>query len=586
MVMLSNQSFSAAREDFRQARQQAAMQDLMARLTGRSIDLLSFEEVRRKLRASSMSERGLQEVPVAAIIGTTGRYTEFTRTFMPREGVDESRWSRVNLAAKDLAASLPPIEVYKIGEAYFVKDGHHRVSVAVQQGVPTLAAYVTEVQTQVPLGPEVQPADLIVKAEYAEFLEATGLAALRPGMDLSLSEAGGYAKLQEHIELFRFSQAAETGQPLSAAEAVTRWYDEEYWPVAALIRERGMLRDFPGRTEADLYLWAAENRAELRAALGWNVKTEAVAADLAETFKPSHHSLAGRLLRVVAPALADGPQPGAWRQERLEERYLGRLFNDLLVPVSGEPESWAALDQALEVASREGARLLGLHLTPTEAARQSEAALLVKARFDARCQALAFPGVLAVETGEIAERICARAALADLVVLHIAHPPSAQVLERLGSGLSTIIRRCPRPILAVPGPVTPLTHLLLAFDGSPKAKEALFVAAYMAAEWHAALTVLTVREAAQPAAAEAAQATAAAAAQAFAREYLEFHEVTAEYQQVTGAVPEAILGAAAATASDLILMGGYGARPLVEVVLGSVVDQVLRATTLPLLICR
>ncbi len=99
---------------------------------------------------------------------------------------------------------------------------------------------------------------------------------------------------------------------------------------------------------------------------------------------------------------------------------------------------------------------------------------------------------MTVEAGEVAKTICDRALLADLVVVHLAHPPSSQPLLRLGSGFSALIRKCPRPILAVAGPATALDRALLAYDGSPKAKEALFVAAYLAARWPIPLTVLTV----------------------------------------------------------------------------------------------
>lgn len=563
-----NKALSAAREDFRRARQRAAMEDLLARWQGKSPNLLSFEEVRRKLRATGMSERGLQEIPLSAIIGTTGRYSEFTRTFLPRQGVDEERWASVKQAATG-AAGLPPIQVYKIGEAYFVRDGHHRVSVARDLGAETILAYVTEVQTRVPLTPDIQPRDLIIKAEYAEFLEETRLDELRPGADLSLTEPGGYQRLREAIELHRALLEAERGQSVSLTEALTSWYDNDYLPVVEVVRERGMLRDFPGRTEADLYLWVAENATELRRELGWTVTPEAMVASLAEKVNTR---LGERLLKLVVPdTLLEGPPPGVWRRERLEERYTRRLFEDVLIPLSGEPESWTALDQAIEVVSRESGHLLGLHVVASEAARNGEAAQAVKSEFEKRCNALPFPGTLAIDVGDVARRICERATVADLVVLHLAHPPGAQPLERLTSGMSLIIRRCPRPVLLVPGPATPMARPLLAYDDSPKAKEALFVATYLAEEWNAQLTVL---------------AAAAPTALDYARKYLEFHEVSAVFLEEDGPAAETILRAAEERAADLILMGGYSAQPLVEVVVGSTVDAVLRRTHLPVLICR
>ena len=148
--------------------------------------MLSYEDVRQKLRAYGSSERGLQDIPLDAIVGSVGRYNDFTRDFLPRLDVNKDRWARV-MAASNKMAGLPPIDVYKIGDVYFVQDGNHRVSVARQLGSRTIQAYVTEVQTRVPMSPDTRPDDMIVKAEYAGFLERTRLDELRPEADLSVT---------------------------------------------------------------------------------------------------------------------------------------------------------------------------------------------------------------------------------------------------------------------------------------------------------------------------------------------------------------------------------------------------------------
>ena len=70
----------------------------------------------------------------------------------------------------------------------------------------------------------------------------------------------------------------------SFEEAVTCWYDEVYTPVVRVIRERGMLREFPGRTEADLYLWISKHRQILEDGLGWSIDSETASADLVDKF--------------------------------------------------------------------------------------------------------------------------------------------------------------------------------------------------------------------------------------------------------------------------------------------------------------
>ena len=114
-------SIQTAVADFNRARRKAALQEIFARIRGESINLLSYEEIRKKLKASAMRDRGLHDIPMDAIVGSVGRYTDFTRSFLPKDEVDPHRWARVKVAALDMVG-LPPIEVYKIGDVYFVRD--------------------------------------------------------------------------------------------------------------------------------------------------------------------------------------------------------------------------------------------------------------------------------------------------------------------------------------------------------------------------------------------------------------------------------------------------------------------------------
>ncbi len=566
--------------DFRRARRRAAMEQIMARLRGKSGDLLSYEEVRGKLKAKISKGTELREIPLNAIVGSVGRYSDFTRSFLPRQDSDEERWARVQIAVTDLGG-LPPIEVYQIGDAYFVRDGNHRVSVARQFEATHIQAYVTEVRSRVPLSPDVQPDELILKAGYAHFLERTRLDEIRPQADLTLTVPGRYRQLIEHIEVHRYFMGLRQQREIPYKEAVGRWYDEVYQPVVQVIRARGILRDFPERTETDLYLWILKHRAALEEVLGWQIDTEAAAADLAAQYSPRPRRvvarMGGKIMDAVTPdELEAGPSPGRWREERLATRADDRLFADILVPVSGREVSWFALDQALEIARREGGQLRGLYIVPSEAQAQSEGTIAVQAEFDRRCDAACIPGRLAIEVGKVARGICARARWTDLVVVNVAHPPGTQPRTRLSSGFRTLLRRCPRPVLAVPGIVSPLSRALLAYDGSPKAEEALFIAAYLASRWQISLAVVSVLE----------NSLVAQEALARAQAYLESREVGATYVQGRGSVAEVILSTAAEQDSDLLLMGGYGHSPVVEVVLGSAVDQVLRESRRPILICR
>lgn len=288
--MLGSPTGAGARFD--KARRQALIQDILAIVSHRSTDLLPFEEVRRQLRGGQEIRRGLQEIPLDKIVGSVGRYRDFTRAFLPRNEALAERWKRLDMALNRMEP-IPPIEVYKLGDAYFVKDGNHRVSVARANGLTYIEAYVTEIPVKVPIGPDVQPDELIIKAEYARFLEETKLDRLRPEAQIEFTTPGRYRDLIEHIQVHRYYLALEHDEEVSWEEAVTSWYDHLYRPMVEAIRRENALREFPGRTEADLYLWIMNHLHFLREQYGPAVDPELAASDFV------HHFTARPVKKVV-----------------------------------------------------------------------------------------------------------------------------------------------------------------------------------------------------------------------------------------------------------------------------------------------
>ena len=572
--------YAAALNDFQEARRQAALQDLKARLTGKSDDLLSYEAIREMLRAEDTTHRQLQEIPLDAIVGSVGRYADFTRGFLPRREADMQRWADVKVKAL-YQGGFTPIDVYQVGEVYFVLDGNHRVSVARQLGSTTIQAYVTEVRTRVPLTADVQPDEIIIKARYAEFLDRWGLDRLRPEVDLTVTAAGQYRVLEEQIEaLRRLIEFNGANRLCQCRTRLCRWYDQKYLPTVQILREMRILDDFPGRTETDLYFWVTERREELEVEVGWEVPPGRVAAELAERQSrrlPRVKSRWHRRLRsAVTPSeLHDGPHPGTWRREQESAAVGKRLFPDILVPVSGTSRGWQALEQALIVAQREGSELHGFHVVRSESDLGGERAWRVQQEFDRRCQAAGVQGKLVMEEGPIARTICDRARWTDLVVANLAYPPGSGMTRKLGSGFHTLVRRCSRPLLAVPR-VSLLKRALLAYDGSAKSTEALFVGTYLAGRWQIPLGVVFVAEPNRP----------VSDALDRARAYLESHDVQADFLERSGQVADAILAAASDWQADFIILGGYGYSPMIEAVLGSSVDRLLRESRQPMLICR
>jgi hypothetical protein len=132
--------------DFGRALRKARLRRLVLRLRGKSTACgpsPSFEEVRGSLRAYNRVRRGIRVVDLEKIVGSVGRSRDFDRCFMPLRAAAGERWKRVDLAFyRDQA--LPPVSLYKMGDAYFVEDGNHRISVARYHGIPDVEADVTE----------------------------------------------------------------------------------------------------------------------------------------------------------------------------------------------------------------------------------------------------------------------------------------------------------------------------------------------------------------------------------------------------------------------------------------------------------
>ncbi|MFQ5921531.1 MAG: universal stress protein [Anaerolineales bacterium] len=572
--------YSQAVRDFRRARRKAALERVLARLAGKSTDLLSYDDVRKKLKGRETSKLELKEISLDSIVGSVGRYRDFSRGFLPRQDSDSGRWARVKVVVTELGG-LPPIEVYQIVEAYFVLDGNHRVSVAREVGATHIEAYVRQVRTKVPLSPDVEPDDLIIKAEFAEFLERTSLAEVLEPDQLRVTAPGQYQPLFGQIEAHREFLAEERKQEISQREASEHWCEHVYLPLVRVIREQGLLRDFPVRTETDLYVWISRHRKALEREVGWEIKPSSAAADLMFKASPKVRPRAARLAKkamdaVTPDPLEAGPAPGRWREETLAARRAELFTVDILVPVHREQASWSAMDQALLVAGREGARLQGLHIVASEKLKQDEEARFVREEFDRRCLEAGIPGKLAIEVGGVARRISERARWADLVVTHLAHPPGTRARARLGSGFRTMILRCPTPILAVPGTRSSMNHALLAYDGSPKAKEALYLSTYLASRWNISLAIVAVME--------ASRVTDETLREA--QSYAERHEVKPTLVGKSGDIAKAIRQTAEERKCDFFVMGGYGYGPIVEAALGSAVDHILRESDNPVLICR
>jgi uncharacterized ParB-like nuclease family protein len=243
-------------QDFDSARARAFRRSLTTILTGRAHRLRSIEPMLRAAGFEGRSFGGVKEIPVDHIVGSAApdvKTGDFDPAFLPLNRRMRERWTRIYQAMVE-GDELPPIDVYKVDDNYYVIDGHHRVSVARNLDRPMINARVINVKTRAPLGPDVDPAALLRAAEYAAFLDATQLHRTRPEARLECGRLGRYDEIMQHIIGHGYFLSLEQHRQVSLQEAAASWYDHVYHPIAEAIRQHRVLEQLPGWTEADVYV--------------------------------------------------------------------------------------------------------------------------------------------------------------------------------------------------------------------------------------------------------------------------------------------------------------------------------------------
>jgi len=245
--------------DYNRARFRAFLNKVWAVVSGQPTNLLSYDEIKEKLRIGGPIYRGLHTVRIDQIAGSLNRYHQFDRAFLPVQDETAERWQRVDRAFYE-DISLPPVVLYKVGQVYFVVDGHHRVSVARQQGQVFIEAEVRECATKVDITPSIKPEDLEILGTKVRFLERTNLDQLYPEANIELTIPDGFARMLEHIAVHRYFMGLDLERDVSEEEAIIHWYESVYVPIVEIIRESNILKEFPGKTEGDLYLWVLDHQ--------------------------------------------------------------------------------------------------------------------------------------------------------------------------------------------------------------------------------------------------------------------------------------------------------------------------------------
>ena len=250
-------SSADAQDDFLRARRRQALARLRSRAVRRGdLDLiLPFDEVVAALGRVGERDLGTQVIPVHSIVGTVDRASGFDRSFRPTSSRVRTRWERI-AAMMRRGESLPPIEVYRIGDAHFVRDGHHRVSVARALGIDELEAHVIEVLTRVGASRDLTIADLPRKSHERVFHERVPLPA-DEAAQIKPSDKLGYGALAEAMEAWAFRAGQERGELLDRERAAREWFESEYAPLVETLREANQIGE---GTETDAYLRVGPER--------------------------------------------------------------------------------------------------------------------------------------------------------------------------------------------------------------------------------------------------------------------------------------------------------------------------------------
>jgi hypothetical protein len=241
-----------AHNDFSRARRSNILSRVATRLRRAPSDIhliLPFEEVVEALGRRGERHLGLQTIALDSIVGTVDRTRGFDRSFRPTSGQVRDRWERIARAQRQ-GEPMPPIQAYRIGDMHFVKDGHHRVSVAKAQGRREIDAYVTEILTEVDPDRGLRLAELPLKTHERVFHERVPLPPEARGR-ISLSDPRDYADLAEGVEAWGFRAIQACGEPMSREQVAESWFREDYEPIVEALAEAGMIGE---ESETEAYM--------------------------------------------------------------------------------------------------------------------------------------------------------------------------------------------------------------------------------------------------------------------------------------------------------------------------------------------
>ncbi|MDH7483534.1 MAG: transcriptional regulator [Spirochaetales bacterium] len=303
---MSHDVHQMAEYDFYRARTRALVNRVLGIFKPALMELLPFDKARQLVRPAGESYRGLQTVPVEKIVGSEGRYRDFTRFFFPKHEHLKSRWIGIDKTRyQDI--TLPPVALYEMGGVYFVRDGNHRVSVARAMGQEYIDAEVVSLRSEIDLHPEMTVDELrkaVIAYEKRRFYEETHYPSIIGTDDLDFSEPGRFDTIREHVLVHKYFLNQHVQGELPFHEALYSWHENVYQPIASAIEHENLLSLFHGRTVSDLYLYLVSHWAEMKRKFGPEVAIDEAALHFKRSARETRRAWMDAMSSMLAKARA------------------------------------------------------------------------------------------------------------------------------------------------------------------------------------------------------------------------------------------------------------------------------------------
>lgn len=571
---------SKAQNDFDRAKRAADWQYAVGILTKKDYHLIDYNEVRSRLSDTCNLPIVHKEIPIQSIVGSVSRNTDFTRTFLPKLIHDRERWVKVKLA-NESSEGVPPIEVYQIGNVYFVLDGHHRVSVMKSYGAEFISANVRIINRDVPLLPSDSADEIIVKVERDSFLKKTKIDKLLPAVNFELKNPGEYIELLEHITVHRYFMGLDFQRDIDSDEAVLHWYENVYLPVIKIVRDRNMLRGFSDKTETELYLWIENNKAELTKEFGDELRTAAVAWNIQEKYDIRKTSVWKKIWKKIyiwlTPNMSDwGVRTGDWRKEFLQYDT-SPFIHRMMIAVADLEADKEYLRSAIQFSKKYGAWVGIVHVVKRQTMLHSEWMKKYQAEIEDMLETEGVQGKFFPLYGNLTKILSERAFWSDLSLFKLKYRPQLKKITLTEDGWNAIIMRIPGPICVIPEIIeAEIKQVVLAFSQSPKAREAMCFADILSKSTNCKISVVISGK----------DETRRNSAYEEVKKYYIRQNVEADYFVIDNEPEVAILQTADQIHADLIVMGGFSRSLLQRIFKRSTIDKIFVSTKKPVIICK